>query len=432
MLKKIKFSDQIKNKYIDEYILGNVKNNKNVSSVVSGILRDIKINGDKALIKLIKKYENKNIKKDTDIFVSENEIIEARKSCSKKLIQALSLSIKRVSSYQKKLLPKDIKYLDSSGMKLGCLWRPINSCGLYVPGGKAIYPSSVIMNAVPAKLAGVKRIIIMTPAKDNIVSPEILAAADLLGINEIYKVGGAQAIGAMTFGTNNINKVDKIVGPGNAFVAEAKKQVYGIVGIDSVAGPSEIMVVADKSCNPEWVAIDLLSQAEHDEDARVILVTDSNEIANKINQKIKINLAKITRKKIAKSSLKNNGIAIIISDIENAYKIVNLIAPEHLELITKKNQALIKKITNAGAIFAGNYTPESLGDYLAGPSHVLPTSGNARFESGLSVLDFFKRTSYIEADRKSLKNFAKSIDTIAKSEGLDAHALAATTRFNKS
>ncbi len=431
MLKEIKFSPQKKNQSLLKYLEGNSAEKKSVQKLVANILKKVRMDGDKALLSFIRKYENKKIRKISDTPVSINEINYAKNLCSVNLKKALHLSIKRVTAYQKKLLPKTINYKDPSGMKLGCFWKPINSCGLYVPGGKAIYPSSVIMNAIPAKLAGVKRIIITTPSKDNIIRPEILLAASLVGIKEIYKVGGAQAIGAMTYGTDTIKRVDKIVGPGNAFVAEAKKQVYGEVGIDSVAGPSEIMVVADKSCNPEWVAIDLLSQAEHDEDARVILVTDSKKILNEVNKNLKILLTKISRKEIAKNSLKNNGISIIVSHINKAYSIVNMIAPEHLELITEDNQSLINKITNAGAIFSGNYTPESLGDYLAGPSHVLPTSGNARFESGLSVIDFFKRTSFIEANKKSLKNFIKPIETIAKSEGLDAHALAATSRYSK-
>ena len=324
-------------------------------------------------------------------------------------------------------------YKDQADVKLGCLWKPIESCGLYVPGGKAFYPSSVFMNAVAAKLAGVNRIIMVTPAKEKKVRPEILATAKLSGVDQVFMVGGAQAIAALTYGTKTIKKVDKIFGPGNAFVAEAKKQAFGNVGIDSIAGPSEVMIIAEKkSSNPEWIAVDLLSQAEHDEEARAILVSDSLNLINEVNFFIKKYLNIIDRRSIATKSIKNKGLAIKIPFIRQSDKIVNMIAPEHLQIISKQSKELVKKINNAGAIFIGNYTPEALGDYLAGPSHVLPTSGSARFGSGLSVLDFFKRTSYIEANRTSLNKLKLHINNLANIEGLTAHALSANIRFFKS
>ena len=429
MLKIISCSNTDYKKKLDTYIKKNTSSNKKTSIAVAKILSDIKCLGDKALIKYIKKYEVKNIKNINDIQVSKKEINNSKQECSKDFLHALETAIERVSDYQKKLLPKKIIYKDALGMKLGCLWTPLESCGLYVPGGKAFYPSSVIMNAIPAKLAGVKRLVITTPSNSLYIKPEILAAASLIGIEEIFKVGGAQAIGAMTFGTKLISKVDKIVGPGNSFVAEAKRQVFGKVGIDSVAGPSEIMVIADKHNDPKYIAMDLLSQAEHDEEASSILVTDSIKLAKDVNKNISGFLNIINRKAIAKKSIKNNGIIIIIPNIRFAYKIANLLAPEHLEIMTSKSTNLLNNIKNAGAIFIGEYTPEALGDYVAGPSHVLPTSGNARFESGLSVLDFFKRTSVIQADKKSLKRLLPAIKTLAKVEGLDAHMKSAEMRF---
>ena len=431
MLKKIKYSDKDYEKNINKHIDKSVLNLSEKTSMVANILKDVKKNGNKALLKYIKEFENEEINNEEKLIVLQKEINDATDNCSKDFLNAVKLSIKRVSYYQKKLLPKNFKYRDSIGMKLGCLWLPIESCALYVPGGKAFYPSSVIMNGVPAKLAGVKRIVIITPSNNGKIRSEILATAKLLGIKEIYKIGGAQAIAAMTFGTKTINRVDKIVGPGNAFVAEAKKQVFGNVGIDSIAGPSEIMIVADKHSNAEWIAIDLLSQAEHDEEASPILVSDSEKLIDDVNTYIEKFLRKISRADIARSSIKKNGLSILVKNINSSIEIINKLAPEHLEIMIKDKPNFVSKIKNAGAVFVGNYSPEALGDYLAGPSHVLPTSGNARFESGLSVLDFLKRTSYIEANKKSLSKVVKSVEVLAKSEGLDAHAKSAAIRFRK-
>mgnify|MGYP001303243234 CR=1 FL=1 len=431
MLKIIKHTDKKYKVKLNSYINKGTMTLERKSSIVRTILNDIKKDGNKSLIRYIKKFENKKINTEKKLSVSITEIKNAKKKCSKEFLDAVVLSIRRVSEYQKKLLPKSFRYKDSIGMKLGCLWSPIDSCALYVPGGKAFYPSSVIMNAVPAKLAGVKRIVITTPTSEETIRPEILATAELLGIKEIYRCGGAQAIGAMTFGTKTINRVDKIVGPGNAYVAEAKKQVFGNVGVDSIAGPSEIMIIADKYNNPEWIALDLLSQAEHDEEARPILITDNQKIIDSVNFYIKKHIKNLSREKIAKASIISNGIAICVSDINRSFEIINEIAPEHLEIMIKNSAKLVNNIRNAGAIFVGQFSPEALGDYLAGPSHVLPTSGNARFDSGLSVLDFLKRTSYIESTKKSLGSVVNSIESIAKSEGLDAHAKSAVVRFRK-
>ena len=431
MLKVINCNNENYEKKIKKYLESDVLNSESRVKLVRKIIKEVKKGGDKSLINFTNKYDNNNFKNIKETEVSNTELTKSLKFCTKEFLQSTKLAIKRIKSYQKKLLPKNLLYRDRIGIKLGCLWKPIDSCGLYIPGGKAIYPSSVLINAVAAKLAGVKRIVLVSPAKNKKIRYEILASAKLSGVDKVFMLGGAQAIAALTYGTETIEKVDKIFGPGNAFVAEAKKQVFGDVGIDSVAGPSEVMVIADKYSNPEWVAVDLLSQAEHDEDARAILVTDSLKLINSVNHYISKYLKTLDRKKIANISIKKNGLSIKIPSIKNAYKIANLIAPEHLQIITNNYKELIKNINHAGAIFVGSYTPEALGDYVAGPSHVLPTSGNARFESGLSVLDFLKRTSYIEANRGGLKKVIEPIKILGESEGLQAHVKSASIRFSK-
>ena len=431
MLKLIKCSDLNYQKKLNDYIVsGNIENKKRTITV-SKIIKEVRKNSDSALIRYSKNFDKSKFKEPKDFIVTKKEINEAKKECSKEFKEAVAIAVKRLTNYQKKLLPKDFFYKDKVGIKLGCIWSPLSSCGLYVPGGKAFYPSSVLLNAIPAKIAGVNRIVITTPGSNKLIRPEILVAADAVGIQEIYKVGGAQAVAAMAYGTASIKKVDKIVGPGNAFVAEAKKQVYGHVGIDSIAGPSEVLIIADELANPKWIAIDLLSQAEHDENARAILVTDNKKLLYKVNFYLKEFLSVINRKSIARKSIDNNGLAILINDINKADLVTNYIAPEHLQIMSKNKKSLLKKINNAGAIFFGEYSPEALGDYIAGPSHVLPTSGNSRFESGLSVLDFLKRTSYIEANKKGLSKVLTPIKVIGKSEGLDAHVRSATIRFSK-
>ena len=389
MLKKISCNQNNYLSILKPYVSkDNIENKKKVK-LVEQIINDVRKNGDKALKKYTKKFDGFCLDKVNNFLVTSEEFKTALKDCSKEYINSIHLAANRIKKYQTKILPKSIYFKDNIGIKMGCIWTAISSCGLYVPGGKAIYPSSVLMNAIPAKIAGVKRVVITTPANNNKISPEILVAAHVAGVNEVYKIGGVQAVAALAFGTESIKKVDKIAGPGNSFVAEAKKQVYGHVGIDSIAGPSEILIIADKHSNAKWIAIDLLSQAEHDEEARAILVTDDNKLIKNVDFYIKYFLKKISRKNIAIKSIKNNGLAILINDIKYSHLIANYIAPEHLQIMSKNKKSLLKKITNAGAMFVGNYSPEALGDYVAGPSHVLPTSGNARFESGLSVLDFW-------------------------------------------
>ncbi len=406
---------------INKYSLKSFKKNLEVSKKVSLIIRDVVSKGDVALAKYTKLYDNFSID-SSNIKVSKSEILNAKSECKEETLKSLNLAARRIAIYQKKLLPKDFKFKDKNGMLLGCNWTAIESCGLYVPGGKAIYPSSVLMNAIPAKIAGVQRLVMVVPAPNGIINPIILAAAEISGVTEIYKIGGAQSVAAMAYGTNSIKPVDKIVGPGNAYVAEAKRQVFGLVGIDSIAGPSEIMIVADRFNNADWIAMDLLSQAEHDEEAKVIFITDDNDFAITVEQSIKKNLQLIKRKKIASKSIKNNGLIVVVPNMSVVPDIVNFFAPEHLEILLSKYDHLIKKIKNAGAIFVGSYTPEAVGDYIAGPSHVLPTNRSARYASGLSVLDFLKRTSLIKANSKSINLLGNSIINIAQEEGLDAHA----------
>ena len=431
MLKQISCSKNNYEKKLFSYVVKGGIDNKKRSAIVKNIIDQIRKNKNKALLNYSNKFDNNKFTDFKSFKVSTKEMDNAFSLCSKEFRNSVKLAVERITNYQKKLIPKNLYYKDETGTKLGSIWSPLASCGLYVPGGKASYPSSVLMNGIPAKIAGVKRIVITTPASNNELRPEILVAAKEVGVNEIYKIGGAQAIASLTFGTENIKKVDKIVGPGNSFVTEAKKQLYGYVGIDSIAGPSEILVIADKHNNPKWVAMDLLSQAEHDEEARAILISDNKQFINEVNKCLLIFLKSINRKKIASKSIKNNGLAILIKDINDAHLVANYIAPEHLEVMTRNKKVLAKKITNAGAIFMGKYTPESFGDYVAGPSHVLPTSGNARFESGLSVLDFLKRTSYIEANKAALKNTLNVIEALGNTEGLDAHVKSAKIRFSK-
>ena len=405
--------------------------NTAIEKVVQKILHDVKINSDKAVIRLTKKFDNFNVNSFCQLKVTSDEINTALKITNKKLINAIRKAYERIKNYHKRQFPKDDFYKDKQGVLLGSKWNPINSVGLYVPGGTASYPSSVLMNAIPAIVAGVKRIVMVVPTQKGNMNPSILVAAKVLGINEIYKIGGAQAIGALAFGTKSIEKVDKIFGPGNAYVALAKKNVFGTVGIDMIAGPSEILVVADERNNPKHIAIDLLSQAEHDKFAQSILITPSKTFAEKVNTEINIELKKLSRVEIAKKSWNDFGKIIVVQNIEECINLINLIAPEHLELTITNANEILKKINNAGAIFLGKHTPEAIGDYIAGPNHVLPTDRTSKFSSGLNVLDFMKRTSVVRCDLKSLKKIGPDAIVLAEEEGLGAHALSISTRIQK-
>ena len=400
-----------------------------VDQVVENIIKKIKDDSDSGLLKLTQKYDNFKVSDVNQLFVRSEEIEKSKKMVDPKVLSSLKSAIKRIKDYHKRQIPKNDIFRDKHGILLGGLWNPIESVGLYVPGGTAAYPSSLIMNAVPAIVAGVRRIVITVPAINGILNPVILACASLLGIKEIYKIGGAQAVAALAIGTKKIKKVDKIVGPGNAYVATAKKKLFGIVGIDMIAGPSEILIIADKNNNPEHIAIDLLSQAEHDKLAQSILITDNENFANEVIDEIKILLKKLDRKEIASESWNNYGVVIISKSIQSSIPLANEIAPEHLELAIDNSTKYLDKIKNAGAVFLGKYTPEAIGDYVAGPNHVLPTDRTAKFSSGLNVLDFFKRTSVVSCNSENLKKIGKDAIILANQEGLQAHALSIECRI---
>ena len=400
-----------------------------VDQVVENIIKKIKDDSDSGLLKLTQKYDNFKVSDVNQLFVRSEEIEKSKKMVDPKVLSSLKSAIKRIKDYHKRQIPKNDIFKDKHGILLGGLWNPIESVGLYVPGGTAAYPSSLIMNAVPAIVAGVRRIVITVPAINGILNPVILACASLLGIKEIYKIGGAQAVAALAIGTKKIKKVDKIVGPGNAYVATAKKKLFGIVGIDMIAGPSEILIIADKNNNPEHIAIDLLSQAEHDKLAQSILITDNENFANEVIDEIKTLLKKLDRKEIASESWNNYGVVIISKSIQSSISLANEIAPEHLELAIDNSTKYLDKIKNAGAVFLGKYTPEAIGDYVAGPNHVLPTDRTAKFSSGLNVLDFFKRTSVVSCNSENLKKIGKDAIILANQEGLQAHALSIECRI---
>ena len=395
-----------------------------VREIIGGVIEL----GDQALIEYTKKFDRVSLTTDTLRF-TQSELKEQAAQVSDKDRCALELAVTRIKSYHEKRLPDDTFWTDESGVELGWRWSPVSAAGLYVPGGLASYPSSVLMNAIPAKVAGVKRLAITVPTPDNKVNPMVLLAAQLSGVDEVYRVGGAQAIAALAYGTKTIEPVDKITGPGNAFVAAAKRQVFGKVGIDMIAGPSEILVIADKTSRPDWIALDLLSQAEHDENAQSILITDSDDVINAVTEKIEINLQNLSRNEIAGKSWKNNGAIIKVPNFEMAAELSNRIAPEHLELCVSDPENLAKKISNAGAIFLGHWTPEAVGDYVTGPNHVLPTARSARFSSGLSVMDFLKRTTLAKVSRDALLKIGPSAVTLANSEGLECHGLSISERI---
>ena len=395
-----------------------------VREIIGGVIEL----GDQALIEYTKKFDRISLTTDTLRF-TQSELKEQAAQVSDKDRSALELAVTRIKSYHEKQLPDDTFWTDESGVELGWRWSPVSAAGLYVPGGLASYPSSVLMNAIPAKVAGVKRLAITVPTPDNKVNPMVLLAAQLSGVDEVYRVGGAQAIAALAYGTKTIKPVDKITGPGNAFVAAAKRQVFGKVGIDMIAGPSEILVIADKTSRPDWIALDLLSQAEHDENAQSILITDSDDVINAVTEKIEINLQNLSRNEIAGKSWKNNGAIIKVPNFEMAAELSNRIAPEHLELCVSDPENLAKKISNAGAIFLGHWTPEAVGDYVTGPNHVLPTARSARFSSGLSVMDFLKRTTLAKVSRDALFKIGPSAVTLANSEGLECHGLSISERI---
>ena len=397
---------------------------------VAAIIADVRTRGDAALLKLTAKFDRLDVAEVGALRVSADEIAAAVAASAPEVLDALEFAAARIRSFHEKQIPADIDYTDDAGVGLGARWRPVPAVGLYVPGGTAAYPSSVLMNALPAKLAGVPRLAMVVPAPDGVLNPAVLAAAHVAGIDEIWRIGGAQAVAALAWGTETIAPVDKVVGPGNAWVASAKRQVFGQVGIDMIAGPSEILVVADGANDPAWIAADLLSQAEHDTAAQALLITDDAEFAAAVESAVARHLQMLPRSEIASQSWRDFGAVIVVESLMgDAPPLVDCIAPEHLELAVDDPDALAATITNAGAIFLGRHTPEAVGDYVAGPNHVLPTARSARFSSGLSVLDFLKRSTMVRCDAASLARIGPAAVTLAEAEGLDAHALSVAIRL---
>lgn len=401
-----------------------------VDNAVREIIADVRKRGDAALIDLTHKFDRLDLKK-AGIAVTADEIEAAYAACSEETLDALTFACNRIAEHHKRQLPTDDRYTDAAGVELGHRWTAVESVGLYVPGGLASYPSSVLMNAVPAKVAGVPRIVMVVPSPSGDLNPLVLAAAKISGVSEIYRIGGAQAVAALAYGTETIKPVVKIVGPGNAYVAAAKRQVFGVVGIDSIAGPSEVLVIADKNNNPEWIAADLLAQAEHDTAAQSILMTDDAEFANAVEKAVKRQLETLPRGNIAGESWNTYGATIILGSLGEAVPLADRIAAEHLEIATADAEDLAKRIRNAGAVFIGSVTPEVIGDYVSGSNHVLPTARSARFSSGLGVLDFMKRTSILKLDAAALSKLGPAAMTLARSEGLEGHRRSVEIRLEK-
>ena len=410
-------------------IFARVENKTNVEEIVSGIIADVRANGDKALLAYCEKFDKVKL---ASLEVSDEEIEEAYASVDEKFIEIIKAAAENIYAFHSRQVRNSFLINEKDGVIIGQKVIPIEKVGLYVPGGTAAYPSSVLMNCIPAKIAGCGEIMMVTPPMQNgKVNPVILAAAKIAGVKRIFKVGGAQAVAALAYGTETVPAVDKIVGPGNAFVAEAKKQVFGKVAIDMIAGPSEILVIADGTCNPKYVAADLLSQAEHDKLASAVLVTDSEKLAGEVAIELEKQLSKLQREEIARTSIENNGKIIITDSIETAVDVANSIAPEHLEICVDNPFMYLDKIKNAGSIFMGKYCPEALGDYFAGPNHTLPTSGTARFSSPLSVDDFVKKTQFSYYTKEALAKVGRDVAYFADKEGLGAHARSAVVRLDE-
>jgi histidinol dehydrogenase len=400
-----------------------------VETAVRAIIADVQARGDKALIELTAKYDRIELTAKT-LRVSQAEIDGAEAACDPEALHALKFARDRIVAYHTRQKPKDDRFTDSLGVELGTRWTAIQAVGLYVPGGTAAYPSSVLMNAVPAKVAGCERVVMVVPAPDGKLEPLVLAAAKLAGVDEVYRIGGAQAVAALAYGTESIAPVSKIVGPGNAYVAAAKRLVFGTVGIDMIAGPSEVLILADRTGNANWIAADLLAQAEHDVSAQSILITDDPGLAVEVEAAITSQLMTLPRTAVASASWRDFGAIITVASLDDAIALVDRLAPEHLEIATADADKYVDRIRNAGAIFIGAHTPEAIGDYVAGSNHVLPTARSARFSSGLGVLDFMKRTSLLKCGPDQLRALGPAAIELGKAEGLDAHARSVAIRLN--
>jgi histidinol dehydrogenase len=399
-----------------------------VDATVASIIEDVRARGDAAVIELTERFDGVRLTAATLAFSAE-EIDAACASVPDDEREALELAAERIRAYHARQTPDDARWTDPEGAELGWRWSPVEAAGLYVPGGLASYPSSVLMNAIPAQVAGVERLVICAPTPGGAVNPLVLLAARLSGVETIYRIGGAQAIAALAYGTETIAPVDKITGPGNAYVAAAKRRVFGKVGIDMIAGPSEILVIADADNDPDWIALDLMSQAEHDESAQAILVTDDAAFGQAVAQAVLKRLEMLERRAIAGASWRDHGAVIVVRDLDEAAEISDRVAPEHLELCVADPDALAAKVRHAGAIFLGKWTPEAIGDYVGGPNHVLPTARSARFSSGLSVLDFMKRTTLARMTPRALKAIGPAAEVLARSESLQAHGLSVAARL---
>ncbi len=412
------------------FLLGKRETSADVNDAVSSILAEVRAHGDDAVLDYTRKFDRFSLTTD-DMAFTADEINSARNQCDTETLAAMEMAAERITAYHQHQMPEGLDFTDEAGVRLGYRWTAIEAVGLYVPGGTASYPSSVLMNAIPAKVAGVERMVMVVPTPDNALNPLVLAAADVAGITEIYRIGGAQAIAALAYGTATIPPVAKIVGPGNAYVAAAKRQVFGTVGIDMIAGPSEILVVADGDNDPAWIAADLLSQAEHDVSSQSILVTRDADFATAVCRAVDGHLETLERSQIARQSWHDFGAVIVVETDEQVISIIDRVAPEHLELAVSDPESLMTRVRNAGSVFLGRHSPEALGDYMAGPNHVLPTARSARFSSGLGVLDFMKRTSFMGCDTEALANIGPAAATFARSEGLGAHALSIDIRMNQ-
>jgi len=408
---------------------GKRETSEDVDQAVRAIIEDVVARGDEALIDYTRRFDDLDLTPET-LRVSDAEIDAAERQCPKETLEALALAKERIETYHRAQRPQDAMTTDAVGVTLGWRWTALESVGLYVPGGRASYPSSVLMNAIPAKVAGVPHIAMVVPTPRGETNPLVLAAARLAGVDEIFRIGGAQAVAALAYGTASIRPVAKIVGPGNAYVAAAKRRVFGQVGIDMIAGPSEVLILADRHANPDWVAADLLAQAEHDPVAQSILVTDSANLADAVEEAVERQLRTLPKAEIAGASWRDFGAIILVERLEDAIPLVDRLAPEHLEIETENAEELAAKVRNAGSIFLGSHTPEAIGDYVGGPNHVLPTARSARFSSGLGVLDFMKRTSILKCDAGALRALGPAAIALGRSEGLEAHARSVAIRLN--
>ena len=402
---------------------------EDVDSIVRGIIEDVRTRGDAALIDYTRKFDRFELTAST-LRVSKAEIAAAKAVCPKPALEALELAHTRIKAFHLRQKPQDLRFTDEIGVELGWRWNALEAVGLYVPGGTASYPSSVLMNAIPAKVAGCPRIVMVVPTPDGKINPLVLAAAELAGVDEVYRIGGAQAVAALAYGTQTILPVAKIVGPGNAFVAASKRRVFGTVGIDMIAGPSEVLIVADEYANASWIAADLLAQAEHDTAAQSLLITDNAKLAQAVEKAVESQLKDLARKDIAAASWRDHGAIILVPSVKTCVPLIDRMAPEHLELMVEDAEAMVLKIRNAGAIFIGGHTPEAIGDYVGGSNHVLPTARSARFSSGLSVMDFVKRTSILKCSPESLHALAPAAIALGEAESLQAHARSVSIRLN--